>query len=305
MPPSPPVENEFGESSVNIQFFLMILLAVITGLLAAILLLPAWLPNMATSLGGESPKVYWYLSRATAFVSLTILWLSMALGIGITNKMARLWPGAPAAFAIHEYVSLLGMAFAIFHALVLLGDHYINFTVAQILVPFSTLDYRPTWVGVGQIGFYVWMIVNLSFYVRSTIGPKTWRLIHYLSFAMYVMGSLHGLFSGTDSPASWAQWYYWISGGSLLFLFIYRIINTITENLTRRLKPRAVTIPQVPRVVPQPKPIAQLVQHQLAAPQPNPTAQHQSAAPQSIPVARVQPAAHQPHPTQPQEQLQA
>jgi len=240
MPPSPAVENEFDKSSVSFEFFLLILLATIIGVFMAILLLPAWLPNMETSLTGESPKVYWYLSRATAFVSLSILWLSMALGLGLSNKMARLWPGAPAAFAIHEYVSLLGMAFALFHALVLLGDHYIKFTVAQIFLPFSTVDYRPLWVGVGQIGFYVWLIVNVSFYIRSSIGPKTWRALHYLSFIMYIMGLLHGLFSGTDTSTNWAQWYYWISGGSLLFLLIYRIINTITEKLTRRPKPKPV-----------------------------------------------------------------
>ena len=145
-------------------------------------------------------------------------------------------------FAIHEYVSLLGLAFALFHALVLLGDHYINFTVAQIFMPFSTVDYRPTWVGIGQIGFYVWLIVNLSFYVRSSIGQKTWRVLHYLSFGMYIMGLLHGLFSGTDTAANWAQWYYWISGGSLLFLLIYRILNTITEKLTRRPKPSVAQV---------------------------------------------------------------
>ncbi len=226
----PLVENEY-ESSVNIQFFLMIMLAMIVGLLMAILLLPTWLPNMATSLIGTDPKVYWYLSRATAFVSLSILWLSMALGLGMSNKMARLWPGAPAAFAVHEYVSLLGLAFALFHALILLGDHYINFTVAQIFTPFSTVDYRPTWTGIGQLGFYVWLIVALSFYVRSSIGPKTWRAIHYLSFAMYLMGLVHGLFGGTDATANWAHYYYWISGGSLLFLLVYRIINSITEKL--------------------------------------------------------------------------
>src|SRR5512141_2105830 len=231
MPPAPQVENEY-ESSVNIEFLLMILIAMILGLLAATLLLPTWLPNLATSLTGTDPKVFWYLSRATAFVALTILWISMALGLGLTNKMARLWPGAPASFAIHEYVSLLGLAFAAFHALVLLGDHYINFTVAQIFMPFSTSGYRPTWVGIGQIGFYVWLIVALSFYVRSSIGQKAWRVIHYLSFAMYMMGLIHGLFSGTDSSASWAGWYYWISGGSLLFLFIHRMMNTITEKLT-------------------------------------------------------------------------
>lgn len=268
MPSGPTVENEFDQSSVSIEFFLLILLAVITGLLAAILLLPAWLPNMAASLTGESPKIYWYLSRATAFVSLTILWLSMALGLGITNKMARLWPGAPAAFAIHEYVSLLGMAFAIFHALILLGDRYINFTVAQIFLPFSTLDYRPVWVGIGQIGFYVWLIVNLSFYVRSSIGSKAWRLLHYLSFGMYLMGLLHGLFSGTDTPARWAQWYYWISGGSLLFLLIYRIANTMTEKLTKRAKPKPLPATLVQRASPQSNPApARATQPQPTQPQ--------------------------------------
>lgn len=239
MPPAQPLENDFNESSVNIQFFLLVMVAMSIGLIAAILVLPTWLPNMATSMAGKDPKVYWYLSRATAFVSLSILWLSMALGIGITNKMARLWPGAPAAFAIHEYTSLLGLAFALFHALVLLGDHYINFTLAQVFLPFSTVEYRPTWVGIGQIGFYIWLIVALSFYIRSSIGQKTWRILHYLSFAMYMMGLLHGLFSGTDSTNTWAQWYYWVSGGSLLFLLIYRITNTIVDKLTPRPKPVA------------------------------------------------------------------
>ena len=236
MNPKQPVDNEMYESSVNIHFFLLVMLAMVIGLLGAIIVLPTWMPNMAGSLSGESPQAYWYLSRATAFVSLSILWISMALGLGITNKMARLWPGAPAAFAIHEYASLLGLAFALFHALILLGDHYINFTVAQILMPFSTAGYRPFWVGIGQIGFYVWLIVALSFYVRSSIGQKTWRVIHYLSFAMYIMGLLHGLFSGTDSTATWAQWYYWVSGGSLLFLLVHRIINTILEKVTALFK---------------------------------------------------------------------
>jgi len=244
-PSLPSAENEFDHSSINLEFFLLVLLAMLVGVLGAILLLPSWLPNMATSLTSESPKVYWYLSRATAFVSLSILWISMALGLGLSNKMARLWPGAPAAFAIHEYVSLLGLAFALFHALVLLGDRYINFTIAQIFIPFATIDYRPTWVGIGQISFYVWLIVALSFYIRSMIGQKTWRFIHYLSFAMYIMGLLHGLFSGTDTPLDWAQWYYWISGGSLFFLLIYRITNTITEKLTPRSKRQ--TVVQIPR----------------------------------------------------------
>ena len=225
-----PEQVEF-ESSVNIQTFLMFLVAMTFGLLVAVLILPSWLPNMSFSLNGEAPKAYWYLSRATAFVSLTLLWLSMALGLSITNKMARLWPGAPAAFALHEYVSLLGLAFSIFHAVVILGDDYINFTLLQLLIPFSTVDYRPFWVGMGQIAFYAWAILALTFYIRPVIGQKSWRFLHYGSFGMYLLGIFHGLFSGTDTSAPWAQNYYWISIGSLLFLLMYRILAVVIDGL--------------------------------------------------------------------------
>jgi len=243
MPPKPTDANEY-ESSVNIQTFLLFMVAMAVGLLVAVVLLPSWMPNLAFSLGGAEPKAYWYLSRATAFVSLSLLWVSMALGLGVTNKMARFWPGAPAAFAIHEYVSLLGLAFAMFHALVILGDKYISFTLTQILVPFSTVDYKPIWVGLGQIGFYVWAIVALSFYIRSRIGQKTWRLLHYLSFGMYLLALFHGLFSGTDTNATWAQQYYWFSGASLLFLFFVRILNTIINALFPAQKRRPAPTPR-------------------------------------------------------------
>ena len=222
-------QNEFNESSVNMQSFLTFLVAMTIGLLLAVVVMPIWMPNMGFSLGGDAPKAYWYLSRATAFVSLSLLWLSMALGLGITNKMARLWPGAPAAFALHEYVSLLGLAFAVFHAVVILGDHYINFTFAQLFIPFSTTAYRPFWVGLGQIGFYVWAILALTFYIRPLIGQKSWRFLHYGSFGMYLLAVFHGIFSGTDAGAGWVQNYYWYSIGSLLFLLMYRILSATID----------------------------------------------------------------------------
>jgi predicted ferric reductase len=123
------------------------------------------------------------------------------------------------------------MAFALFHALVLLGDHYINFTLAQVLMPFATVGYRPFWVGVGQLGFYLWTIIVISFYIRPVIGQKTWRALHYASFALYLMGLFHGLFSGTDSTTGWAVNYYWISFGSLLFLLFVRIVGATIEKL--------------------------------------------------------------------------
>jgi len=46
----------------------------------------------------------------------------------------------------------------------------------------------------------------------------------YLSFGVFVLALLHGLFSGTDSSAAWAFWMYVGTGLSVLALMIYRIV---------------------------------------------------------------------------------
>ena len=238
----------------------VLLLAVFSGLLAAVLVLPGWLPGLAGSMAGASPTMYWALSRATAFVAMGMLWASMMLGLGITNKMARLWPGAPAAFALHEYISLLGLGFAGFHALVLLGDQFINFNLLQILFPFAAWNYHPFWVGLGQLGFYGWAFLVASFYLRRHIGQKTWRILHYLSFIVYLGAMVHGLVSGTDASQPWAQGFYWLTGGSLLFLFFYRVVNSVIGRMEGwlGLKPQGRTMPPAipPRPVAPPAPSA-------------------------------------------------
>jgi predicted ferric reductase len=218
-------EAEYKQSSLSLSTFILVLVAIALGMLCAALLLPGWLPNLTSSLVGTNPKGYWYISRGSAFVSLGLLWLSMIFGITSTNKMAKLWPGGPAAFAIHEFTSLLGLAFVLFHALVLLGDHYINYTLAQIFIPFASVGYHPLWVGLGQLGFYVGIIVSITFYIRRRIGQKTWRGIHFAGYLGFLLAFIHGIASGTDSNALWAQQLYWGMGIIILFLFFYRLLT--------------------------------------------------------------------------------
>lgn len=210
------------------------LLATAAGALAAAVVLPYWLPNLSSSLLGAEPKAYWYLARASGFVAYLLLWLSMLLGVAITNTWARLWPGGPIAFDLHQHTSLLGLAFALFHALVLLGDTYMNYTLAQVLLPFASSDYKPLEVGLGQLGFYMMAIIGFSFYARRIIGRALWRAIHFLSFVVFLAVLAHGLTSGTDTTTLLARSIYWGTGGSLLFFTIYRVLNTITKPATAR-----------------------------------------------------------------------
>ena len=218
---------------LSLKSFMILLTAISFGAVTAAVILPDLLPGMAISLLGTAPKAYWFLSRGSAIVSFILLWVSMALGIMITNKMAQIWPGGPRAFDLHQFASLLGMAFALFHALILLGDRYINFNLAQILVPFSSQNYRPVWVGLGQLSFYAWGIVNLSFYVRRKIGNRAWRLTHYAAYVSFSLALVHGIASGTDSSSLGATYMYWTAGSSLLFLSVYRILVSL---LRGRLK---------------------------------------------------------------------
>lgn len=198
-----------------------------------------WLAGIQASLSGVEPKAFWYLARSTAFVAFSLLWLSMALGLSIKNRLARLWPGGPTAVDLHEYTSLLGLAFGCFHGLILTGDQYTGYTLAQVLVPFGSTNYRPLWVGLGQIGLYLMAFVALSFYIRRFIGYKVWRLIHFANFAVFALALVHGLFSGTDSSIPWARWIYLCSALSVTLLTIYRIQVT---RRAREQRARARTV---------------------------------------------------------------
>ncbi|MEI6778103.1 MAG: hypothetical protein WCK70_14475 [Chloroflexales bacterium] len=212
-----------------LQTMLLTLMAVGVGVFAAVVALPTWLPGLSASLLGSEPKAYWYLSRSSAMVAYGLLWLSMIFGLLMTSRVARAWPGGPVTFDLHQHASLLGLAFALFHALILMGDGYVQSTLQQVLIPFAYKGYNPTWVGLGQVGIYVMTIVSLSFYVKGQIGRTAWKLIHILSFAMFALALVHGIWSGTDSGLIWIKGFYWFTGGSVIFLTVFRILMSFSH----------------------------------------------------------------------------
>lgn len=219
-----PDETGFTLEDKTSDYVMLALAGAVAGGFAALAVLPTWLPGMVGSLIGPDSQVYWYLSRSSAIVAYVLLWLSMAFGLLLTGKMARVWPGMATAANLHQHVSVLGLAFALSHAFLLLGDRYIHFNLIQLVFPFTSVDYMPLWVGIGQIGFYLWAVVALSYYVRRKIGRRSWRVLHFASFAAFLTALAHGIASGTDSSAVWMQNLYWFSGASLLFLGFYRLL---------------------------------------------------------------------------------
>jgi predicted ferric reductase len=211
-----------------------ILLALVGGAALGALVLLALGADPGASLLGAEPKGFWYLSRASALVAFALLWLATALGLLITNKLARLWPGGPLAFDLHQYASGLGLLVGLAHAAPLLGDHYIGYTPVRLLIPFGGGTYRPLWVGLGQVAAYLLVGLWASSRLRLRIGQRWWRRIHFLSFLAFLLALLHGLLSGTDSGDGGIRALYWLSGGSILWLTSYRLTVALLGCRSRR-----------------------------------------------------------------------
>ena len=96
--------------------------------------------------------------------------------------------------------------------------------MAQFLIPFIS-PFRPVWVGVGVIGFWLILLVSITFYIRSKITMKAFRVVHYLSFIAYIGAVVHSVFSGTDTPLPMAQLMYATTFLIIVFLTAYWLLT--------------------------------------------------------------------------------
>ncbi len=165
---------------------------------------------------------YWYAGRAGGFVAFAVLVLSMTYGIAISSRLfdgllARGW-----FFEMHKFLSLFLVAAILFHALIMLPDPYANFTVKELLVPFQS-HLNSVALSLGIFALYGLVILNISFYVTRWIGQKTWRKLHYLTFATYGLGLIHAILAGTDSDLIEARYFYLGTVIAMVFFTLYRI----------------------------------------------------------------------------------
>jgi len=176
---------------------------------------------------------YWYLSRAAGFTAYLLLFVSVALGIGMGTRLTDRFARRNAIFDLHRFTTILALVFTIFHVYILLGDSYFSFNVWQLSVPFLT-PYRTWQTAVGVASIYILVLLVASFYVRQFIGYRAWRTLHYLTFALFAGATLHGLAAGTDTSQAWAKIIYIVSGTATIALIMYRIQYRVPEDSPSR-----------------------------------------------------------------------
>ena len=192
----------------------------------------------------NSIQTWWYVTRASGIIAYLLLWFSTILGLAVTSKYLDGMLDRLFTYDFHEFISLLAIGFTLVHVLVLTLDKYLPYTFAQILVPFIS-PYRPFWVGVGVISFYLIVLVTVTFYLRNKIGKRTFRTIHYLSLLSYIGVTLHGYYSGTDTALPSMKILYDVSGLAVLFLTVYWLVLLGLRKAEMRRKAAALQIANI------------------------------------------------------------
>ncbi len=203
---------------------------ILAGLLGGLLVWGGWLLLTATPIAaqlalflGITEKTSWYLSRSAGTVAYLLLSGSTIWGLLLSSKLIKETVPAVLSLSMHNVLSWLAITFTTLHALALLFDNYYTYTLADLTIPFIG-PYRPGWVGLGILSLYMMLIIALSFQFRKQLGQTWWRRLHYLSFVFYLLATVHGVMSGTDSSKLGMQLLYWGSGLLVLFLTNYRLL---------------------------------------------------------------------------------
>jgi methionine sulfoxide reductase heme-binding subunit len=142
--------------------------------------------------------VLWYATRGTGVVALLLLTATVVLGVAGTARFAApLWPRVMTA-GLHRHLSLLAVAFVAVHVVTTVLDPFAHIGWTAAVVPFTS-SYRPLWLGLGAVAFDLLLAVVVTSLLRARLGYRTWRAVHWLSYASWPIALWHGLGTGTDS----------------------------------------------------------------------------------------------------------
>jgi len=149
-------------------------------------------------------KALWYLTRGTGVVALLLLTSSLVLGV-LTSVRFRSprWPRFVTA-GLHRNLTLLSICFVAIHVLTTLADGYAPIGLKDAVIPFAS-PYRPVWLGLGAVAFDLLLALVATSLLRSRIGYRLWRHVHWLAYASWPIALVHALGTGSDARIGWMR----------------------------------------------------------------------------------------------------
>jgi len=144
----------------------------------------------------------WYTTRGAGAV--TLILLTAVVGLGILTVLRVQSPSWPRFLTtgLHRNLALMTMVFLALHIVTSVVDPFTHLGWAAALIPFSSF-YRTFWLGLGVVSFELLLAIVVTSLMRGFLGHHAWRAIHWLTYAAWPVGVLHGVGTGTDTLSAW------------------------------------------------------------------------------------------------------
>jgi predicted ferric reductase len=182
-------------------------------------------------------SILWYATRGAGAVSLILLSSVVALGIlSALRWRATAWPRF-LTVGLHRNLALLSVVFLALHIVTAVVDPYTSLGWAAALVPFSSY-YRTFWLGLGVVAVDLFIALLLTSLLRRAIGPRTWRLVHWVAYACWPVAMAHSLGTGTDTR-SWMLVIYLVC--------VAMVLTAVAARLIGSRRPQSPPAPITPR----------------------------------------------------------
>jgi DMSO/TMAO reductase YedYZ heme-binding membrane subunit len=181
----------------------------------------------------KTDPTFWLLARASGLTAYGLLTASVLAGLVLKSRpFGRALKPAP-TMDVHRFLAFLGLGMLALHGGTLMLDHTLRMPLAGVLVPGAS-HYRPAAVAVGVVAAELMALIYVSFLLRRWIGARNWRRLHWATYLVFLLATVHGFASGTDSTQPWARDLYLGAVGAVAFATGWRALGRPTRPTTER-----------------------------------------------------------------------
>lgn len=143
----------------------------------------------------------WLAARSTGIVAYLLLTVQIVLGMILSHPTNQTtWKLSKRLFPWHENLWVFVLAFVAVHTVSLILDPYAGLGLAGAFIP-TLSSYRSSPVALGTLATYALILTGLTARYTRLLPAGFWLKIHRLSIGVFVLAWLHGILSGTDTPA--------------------------------------------------------------------------------------------------------
>jgi hypothetical protein len=149
--------------------------------------------------------LWWYVARASGIVAWVLLVTSLVWGVLLSTRVLRPHDRPAWLLDLHRGLGGLTVAMVGVHIAALVGDNFVHFGAADVLVPLAS-SWRPLPVALGVLSLYLLGAVEATSLAMRRLPRRAWRSVHMTSYGLVWLVSLHAGYAGTDTVNIVYRW---------------------------------------------------------------------------------------------------